>query len=55
MKELPKKELPEVSGGGSVQGGCVPQLPVPEDGLDYPQNPFNPVFEAPCADLPQKP
>lgn len=53
MKEVPKKDLPEVSGGESVRGGCVPRLPGPDDGLDYPKYP-NPVIEAPCIDPQEK-
>lgn len=49
MKEVPKQDLPDVSGGDFNQGGCIPypRLPSPDDGIDYPHNPFNPVIESP--------
>jgi hypothetical protein len=50
MKEVPKKDLPEVSGGDFHEGGCIPypRLPGTDDGVDYPQNPFGvPASEAP--------
>jgi hypothetical protein len=49
MKEVPKKDLPEISGGEDQVGSCIPYpgLPSPDDGTDYPRNPFNPVYESP--------
>ena len=50
MKEVPKKDLPEVSGGDFQEGGCIPlpRLPGLDDGIDYPQDPFGvPAAEAP--------
>ena len=52
MKEVPKKDLPEVSGGDFQEGGCIPipRLPGPDD-REYPQNPFGlPVMETPYVD-----
>ena len=45
MKEVPKKDLPEISGGEFQDGGgCIPMpgLPGP-DGPRYPTNPGGPV------------
>jgi hypothetical protein len=48
MKEVPRKDLPDVSGGDYQQGGCIPdplrQLPQPD--VDYPQDPIAPIFES---------
>ena len=41
MKDVPKKHLPEVSGGQYQDGGCIPpfgDFPSP----DYPSNPGGP-------------
>ena len=48
MKEVPKKDLPEVAGGDFHEGGCIPfpRLPGPDE-VDYPKDPFAPVFESP--------
>ena len=47
MKEVTKKDLPEVSGGDFPPDGCIPDplrnLPWPE--VTYPQDPITPVFE----------
>ena len=47
MKEVPKKDQPEISGGEYSPDGCIPdplrQLPWTE--IDYPQEPTVPVFE----------
>jgi hypothetical protein len=42
MKEVPKKHLPEVSGGEFQDGGCIP-IPGEFPGGEYPRNPFNPI------------
>ena len=50
MKEVEKKDMPEV-GGGSVQpteGPCFPPLPE-YPGPDYPQYPNGPAPEPLCA------
>jgi hypothetical protein len=47
MKEVAKKQLPEISGGDQATVGNNPQLPKPPTDVDFPRNPFNPVFEAP--------
>ena len=51
MKEVPKKDLPEVSGGEFQDGGCIPipRLPSPDD-VAYPTNPLGPVYETPCSE-----
>lgn len=46
MKEVPKKQLPEISGGDGPVGND-PQLPKAPTDVDFPRNPFNPVYEAP--------
>ena len=47
MKEVPRKDLPEVSGGEYTPGGCIPdplrKLPWQEP--DYPQDPVTPGTE----------
>ena len=45
MKEVPKKQLPEVSGGEIVP--VNPKVPTPPTETDFPRNPFSPVYEAP--------
>ena len=48
MKEVPKKDLPEISGGedaGSL--GQVPTAPYFPPSIDYPRQPFGPVVEMP--------
>ena len=46
MKEVPKKDLPEVSGGEFQEGGCIPWPRFPEiEGPYYPSNPGGPVHE----------
>jgi hypothetical protein len=47
MKEVPKKQLPEISGGEEATAGVNSQLPKPPTDVDFPRNPFNPVYEAP--------
>jgi hypothetical protein len=47
MKQVPKKQLPEISGGDQAVVGVDPQLPAPSTDVDFPRNPFNPVYEAP--------
>ena len=47
MKDVPKKQLPEISGGDQATVGSDPQLPKPSTDVDFPRNPFNPVFESP--------
>jgi len=42
MKEVPKKHLPDVSGGEYQDGGCIPPFDLPPGG-DYPRNPINPI------------
>jgi hypothetical protein len=49
MKEVPKKQLPEISGGDYVPTGSDSQLPTPSTDVDFPRNPLSPVFEAPYA------
>lgn len=51
MKEVPKQDLPDISGGDDVSGDCIPypRLPSPDDGTDYPRDPFSPVYESPYA------
>ena len=48
MKEVNRKDLPEVSGGEYQQGGCIPdplrKLPWEID-LGYPQEPIVPLIE----------
>ena len=46
MKEVAKKQLPEVSGGVPSVGDQT-KIPAPPAGIDYPRNPFGPVIEAP--------
>ena len=41
MKEVPQKDLPEISGGDAVRTPpASPYFPVP---IEYPQNPICPV------------
>lgn len=40
MKEVPKKHLPEVSGGQIEDGGCIPGPDFPLG--EYPHNPIGP-------------
>jgi hypothetical protein len=47
MKEVPKKHLPEVSGGEVEPVGSNPKVPTPPTETDFPRNPFSPVYEAP--------
>jgi hypothetical protein len=47
MKEVAKKQLPEISGGEIVPVGSNPKVPTPSTETDFPRNPFSPVFEAP--------
>lgn len=47
MKEVLRKDLPEVAGGDYVPVGSDPQLPVPGADSDFPRSPFNPVYESP--------
>jgi hypothetical protein len=44
MKEVPKKDVIDVSGGQFQDSGCIP---LPED---YPRNPSNPI-DPPILDL----
>ena len=48
MKEVPKKDLPDVSGGEYDPGGCIPdplrKLPWEID-LGYPREPVVPISE----------
>ena len=48
MKEVPKKDLPDVSGGEYDPGGCIPdpfrKLPWEID-IGYPQEPAVPLIE----------
>lgn len=46
MKEVPKKHLPEVSGGQYEDGPCIPGMDLPGD---YPRGPGNP-YEVPPLD-----
>jgi hypothetical protein len=46
MKEIPQHNLPEISGG---DGGAAP-LPSPGTQVDFPRNPFGPLYEAPVND-----
>jgi hypothetical protein len=45
MKEVPKKDLPEVSGGDFHDGSCIPMPRFPGVDEPYPYNPGGPVFE----------
>jgi hypothetical protein len=50
MKDIPKKQLPEISGGEFQDGGCIPQFgDLPGD---YPRTPSNP-FDVPQLDTDQ--
>lgn len=42
MKEIDKKEVPDVSGGYAPEVGCFPPFPVP---IDYPKTPIGPFPE----------
>lgn len=51
MKEVPKKHLPEISGGDYQDGGCIP---MPDARLpDDPPNPFTPKRDFPTLDYNQ--
>ena len=43
MKEIPQSDLPRISGG---ENGSTP-LPEPRPTVDFPRNPFSPVYEEP--------
>jgi hypothetical protein len=50
MKDVPKKQLPEVSGGQLIDGPCIPD---PFNGPfitdpDYPQEPGGPHIDLPA-------
>lgn len=51
MKELDKKDTPEISGGNvPLDGPCFPPFPPPTE--EYPRNPLIPRTEDPvCPDL----
>jgi hypothetical protein len=50
MKDVPKKQLPEIAGGDQALAGPDPQLPKLPGSVDFPRNPFGPVYEAPLND-----
>ena len=50
MKEVPRKDLPEISGGEYTPVGSNPQLPAPSTGAGFPRDPVNPAYESPPAD-----
>lgn len=49
MKDVPKKHLPEVSGGLSIDGSCIPDPFSPPfiGGPEYPERPAGPVVDQP--------
>lgn len=48
MKELPKKRLPEVSGG--EMDGCIPWPDPTNPEGPYPKNPVGPIGDMPIVD-----
>jgi hypothetical protein len=46
MKEVEKKDVPDVS-GGYIGDGCIPFPPIDPD---YPPNPIGPVYPPPNPD-----
>ena len=47
MKDVVKKDLPEISGG--VRDGCIPTPPFPGTGGEsYPSNPTIPTYDSPA-------
>lgn len=49
MKQVPRKDLPQVS-GGLDEPTLTSELPIAPVPLDYPNNPFGPVLDAPVCD-----
>lgn len=45
MKEVPKKDLPEIPGGAAQVPVMPPTSPYFPQPIDYPQQPFGPVVE----------
>lgn len=46
MKEVPQKDLPEVSGGDAARRVTTPPTsPYYPQPIDYPRNPFGPMVE----------
>lgn len=46
MKEVPKKDVPEIS-GGYTEGGCIPfppGFPDIDEGREYPAQPTSPYY-----------